>query len=71
MLAQPREQPCDLIHAGDDAAGDLGKLSVDLGRSRCRQLLRSSGELPVNIEAAIIDTLIELPDRLFGRRQRL
>ena len=64
------QQPRDLIDPGDGAAGDLGELGIDLRRRRLCDPPRRFGKLAINTEAALIDPAAQLPERLFGRRQR-
>ena len=68
LILQPLQQPGDLVDPGDGAIGELGKLGVDLG---CRGLCnpaRSFGELPIDMEAALVDPAAEHPQRLFRGR---
>ena len=63
---QPRscshcQQPCDLVDAGDGAAGELGKLGVDLRRRRLRNLTGGLGKCTVNVEATLVDLAAERP----------
>ena len=70
LILQPLQQPRDLVDPGDGAGGELGELGVDLG---CRGLCnpaRSFGELPIDMEAALVDPAAERPQRLFRSRQR-
>ena len=51
LLLQPGLQPRDLVDAGDGAAGDLGKLGIDLGRCGLCNPARSFGKLPIDTES--------------------
>ena len=63
-------QPGDLIDCGDGAASELGQLGVNLGSCGLCDPARSFGELPIDMEAALVDLAAEHPQRLFRSRQR-
>ncbi len=70
LLLQPLLQASNLIDRGDGAAGELGKLCVDLRCRSLRNLTRSFGKLPIDMKAARVDLAAEHPQRLFRGRQR-
>ena len=68
LIPQPLQQPSDLIDPGDGASGELGKLGVELGRRGLCNPTRSFGELPIDMEAALVDLGAEYPQRMFRSR---
>ena len=68
MILQPLQQPRDLIDPGDGAGGEFGELGVDFGcRSLCNPAC-SFGELPIDMETALVDLAAEYPQRMFRSR---
>ena len=66
-LLQPFKKPRDLVDPGDNAAGELGKLGVDLWCRRLRDLACGLGKYTIDIEAALVDLAAEYPQRMFCR----
>ena len=71
LLLQPPPQTGDLAGFGDGAAGELGKLGIDLRRCRLRDLRAASANGRSKWKPRCVDPAAEHPQHLlFGRQRR-